>query len=78
MNTTSRGRLSSRAANTKEQGMKSGALGRLACALGFHRVITRDNRKKGAADFTVHGFCYRTGCAFEFDKTVNFTQSSGW
>lgn len=51
-------------------------LGRLACSLGFHRVVTtREGSEKkpvgGAKSHTVtsaanfiHAFCYRDGCPF--------------
>jgi hypothetical protein len=51
-------------------------LGRLACSMGFHRVVTtregsekipvggsKSHTKTGAAQF-IHALCYREGCDF--------------
>lgn len=40
-------------------------LGRLMCALGFHRVVTtREGKSKTSAANFIHCFCYRPGCKF--------------
>lgn len=53
-------------------------LGRLACALGFHRVITRSDKPKAGHDgpiAIVRGFCYRPSCKFEFARKLKLGQT---
>lgn len=52
--------------------------GRVACWLGFHRVVTtRDKPKAGygghSPSSTIHGVCYRPHCKFKFSKKIEFT-----